>query len=68
MGLLYLTVLHDSTLVVVHVVIFQDKGNIDDDDDTDNSLSAQKFEKCHIDITGNKDLTNVEAVLMDTLV
>jgi len=44
---------------------FRNKGNIDDDDD-DNSLSPQKFKKCHIDITDDKDLTNVEAVLIST--
>ena len=42
---------------------YKNKGNIDDNND--NSLSPQKFKKCYIDaITDNKDLTNVEAVLI----
>ena len=39
---------------------FNDKGNVEDDDN-DNSISPQKFTE-----TDNKDLTSVEAVLIST--
>jgi hypothetical protein len=45
--------------MVPAVIFFNDKGNIDDDND--NSLSPQKFKE-----TDNKDLTSVEAVLIST--
>jgi hypothetical protein len=41
---------------MVPVVIFKDKGNVNDDDN-DNSLSPRSSKNFHVDITDNKDLT-----------